>query len=145
MATNTPLFGEVNFLIASKFNHIKGLAYPVSKGEGGYFSTALNKDAIKDGIRQLLLTEKGERPMQPAFGVRLRTKLFEPLDPFSLSELEDDIRGAIRNYEPRINLKTLSVLEDKSPQNLDAHRIIITLNYTFKDAPFAVENLEIIV
>jgi len=145
MVINTPLFSEIDFLITSKISRIIGLNYPIVKGEGGYFSKESNTSLIKNNIRQLILTEKGERPMQPSFGVRLRTKLFEPLDNVTLGELQNDVEKAILQYEPRIIIKSLNVLEDKTATAKDLNRIIIKLVYSLKDAPIVTETLEIIV
>ena len=59
-----------------------GLDLPIRKSEGvdGYFaSTSTTVSAVKNNIRNLLLTNKGERYLQPDIGLNLRKFLFEQI------------------------------------------------------------------
>ena len=61
-----------------------GLDLPIRKSEGkeGYFaSTSTTIEAVKNNIRNLLNTHKGERLMQPNMGIGLRKYLFQQLTP----------------------------------------------------------------
>lgn len=60
--------------------------------------------AIKQAIKNLLLTNVGERPFQPALGSKIPRLLFEPLDFISSSMIKDEIRRVIGEYEPRVEL-----------------------------------------
>ena len=54
-----------------------GIDMPIRKSEGpeGYFaSTKTTVGSVKNNIRNLLQTEKGERLMQPNFGISLRKR-----------------------------------------------------------------------
>ena len=42
------------------------------------FSAVTNENAIKQSVRNLVLTSFGERPFQPNIGSRVRGLLFEP-------------------------------------------------------------------
>jgi phage baseplate assembly protein W len=57
--------------------------------------------AVKQAVKNLLLTNFGEKPFAPGFGANLRALLFELAD----SQIEDSIELAVRqtilNYEPR--------------------------------------------
>ena len=60
-----------------------GLRLPLTKGSDidGYFeSTNLTIDAVKENIRNLLLTRKGERVFNPELGVGLENLLFENIN-----------------------------------------------------------------
>ncbi len=60
-----------------------------------------NSEAIKRSVRNLILTNQGERFFRPQIGCNLDSLLFEPMG----AEVEDQmkllIETAIRNYEPR--------------------------------------------
>lgn len=60
--------------------------------------------AIKQAIKNLLLTNVGERPFQPALGSKIPRLLFEPLDYLSSSLIKDEIKRVIGTYEPRVEL-----------------------------------------
>ena len=55
------------------------------------FSAVTNENAIKQSIRNLVLTSFGERPFQPTIGSRVRGLLFEPFDVFMSEDLKDEI------------------------------------------------------
>lgn len=46
-------------------------------------SAVQNDNAIKQSIKNLVLTAPGEKPFQPNIGSRVRQLLFEPLDAFT--------------------------------------------------------------
>ena len=48
-----------------------------------------NENSIKQSIRNLILTQKGERLMQPDIGCEVFTLLFEPLDPMTADAVRD--------------------------------------------------------
>ena len=51
------------------------------------FSTLKNENAIKQSVRNLVMTTFGERPFQNDIGSRVRGMLFEPFDVFSAEDL----------------------------------------------------------
>ncbi len=63
-----------------------------------------NDVAIKQAIKNLVMTAPGEKPFQPAIGSRVRALLFEPLDPFTADAIQEEIINTIEQYEPRVIL-----------------------------------------
>jgi phage baseplate assembly protein W len=63
-----------------------------------------NEEAVKRSIRNLLLTDRGERLFNPTLGSDIRSLLFENFSPQTESTLRDYIETTINNYEPRANL-----------------------------------------
>jgi phage baseplate assembly protein W len=84
-----------------------------------------NETAIARSIRNIVLTNRGERLFNVNFGTDLRNSLFENMDDISISFLEDKISEAIRLYEPRVILNSVSVESDEISYELNA-----TINYT---------------
>jgi phage baseplate assembly protein W len=68
-----------------------------------------NEDAVKQAIRNLLMTNKYERPFQPSFGGNIRNYLFEPMSAVTQSGLQEEITSVITNYEPRVRLISVVV------------------------------------
>lgn len=58
-------------------------------------------DAVKRALRNLLLTDKGERPFNPDFGSNIKSILFEPSTDVVRRQLESLIRESIKNFEKR--------------------------------------------
>ena len=73
------------------------------------FSMVKNENAIKQSIRNLVLTGFGERPFQPTKGSRLRQMLFEPFDIFMAEELKEEIFNVITQFEPRVQINEVRV------------------------------------
>ena len=64
---------------------------------------------IKQSIKSLLLTRKGERLFNSDLGTQLADLLFEPLDFGTAAIIRDEIFSVIRNYEARIDIINLNV------------------------------------
>lgn len=78
--------------------------------------------AIKNAIRNLLVTNAFERPFQPSLGANLRGLLFEPADAITRIALKENIRKVITRYEPRVSIRNI-VINDMSDEN--AYSIIV--------------------
>ena len=63
-----------------------------------------DEDAVKEAIINLLLTDRGERLMQPAIGGNLRAMLSENITPGVLVMIEDQVRTTLDLYEPRAEI-----------------------------------------
>lgn len=72
--------------------------------------------AIKNSVRNLILTNRLERPFQPEIGCNLTKLLFEPADPITISLIKEDIINTIENYEPRVSLSNIQI-EDYADRN----------------------------
>lgn len=72
-------------------------------------SAVQNDNAIKQSIKNLVLTAPGEKPFQPNIGSRVRQLLFEPLDAFTADTVRDEIINTINQYEPRVRLTEVIV------------------------------------
>ena len=93
--------------------------------------------AIKQAIVNLLLTNKGERLMNPNYGSDIRRYLFEPLDYGTANQIKGNIRDTIERFEPRI-----SVIRLKASPNYDDNGFDITMTYSVRgtdDSPVTVD------
>ena len=71
-----------------------------------------DEDAVKESIKNLILTDRGERLMQPYIGGNIRAMLFENLTPGTLKLIEDRVTSTITTYEPRAQLIDVAVSSD---------------------------------
>jgi len=81
-------------------------AHPVT----GKVSVKKNADAVVGALKNLILTNRFERPYDPLFGADIRSRLFENFDPIEQVNIEEDIKTAIRNYEPRARISDVKVV-----------------------------------
>jgi len=72
-------------------------------------SVVKNDADIKQAVKNLLLTNQGERFFNPTLGGNLNALLFEPLDYGTAGSIEDEIRNVLRRYEPRVSVQSLYV------------------------------------
>jgi len=72
---------------------------------------ALKKDAdsVKQSIKNLILTNKGERLMQPDLGCKIRNLLFENFTPQTTITARQIITETIEKYEPRAELINIAI------------------------------------
>lgn len=134
-------YGDMQFAVSNRERVIKGLRWPPStQSPGGTFSNNYNKEAIKDGLIQLLLTSKGERPMRLDFGTDLRRSVFAPLDGQMVSNLRASIKSAIKKYEKRIVVRSLEI----TPQN-DNSQIDVSISFSIKDNVLDVDRVSLTV
>jgi phage baseplate assembly protein W len=83
-----------------------------------------NENAISRSIRNLILTQPGERFFNEKIGSGVSKSLFENMDQNSASIIEDEIKSTINNYEPRVELIRVIV----SP-NYDENEFNVTIQY----------------
>lgn len=60
--------------------------------------------AVKQAVKNLLLTNHGEKPFEPFYGANLQGLLFDLADDETAIDIEIAIRQAIATYEPRAGL-----------------------------------------
>ena len=82
-------------------------------------------EAIKRSVRNLLQTNKYERPFNPELGSGIRSLLFELVSPTTANVLELTIREVLENYEPRIIIDHVRIQGD-----IDRNGYHITLEFT---------------
>ena len=83
-----------------------------------------NETAIARSIRNLVLTQPGERFFNQNLGSKVNQSLFENIDDISASILRDEIRNTIVNYEPRVDLIDVVVTP-----NYDDYEFSVNVSY----------------
>ena len=87
------------------------------------FSVVKNENAIKQSMKNLVMTGFGERPFQPE---RLRQMLFENFDIFMLEELKEEIVNTLGRLEPRITVSQVNVnIDDDNNLEVEVEYVII--------------------
>ena len=87
----------------------------------------VSKDAsaIKQAIVSLLLTNKGERLMNPKYGSDIRSYLFEPLDYGTAAQIKGNIQSTIDRFEPRISISELKCVPNYNDNGFDVEMTYI--------------------
>ena len=76
-------------------------------------------DAIKRSVRNIVMTNKFERPFKPNFGGSIRNKLFELNTDRQLNRMRRNLAKEIEQLEPRVNNVNVVFGELEDSNNLD--------------------------
>ena len=121
-----------------------GLDLPVARqagGKDGYFGTTKTTiDAIKNDIKLLLITERGERLFQPFLGMNIRRFLFEQITDDTAIEIENDIVDTFQTWLPFVELRDIDV--DLGDQ--DRNKISINITFNIRSAPTELQSVGVV-
>lgn len=95
-----------------------GWKFPVSVDIDGKISMSEYETDIKEAIRIILGTAKGERIMHPDFGCGIHDFVFAPLNKATISLVENSVREGLTLWEPRIELINVEVISGASEGKL---------------------------
>ena len=82
-------------------------------------SKVVNENSIKQSIRNLILTNLGERLFQPNIGSNILYSLFEPNDVVTAENITFFIKSTISQNEPRAMLLEVNVYPDLNSFNVN--------------------------
>jgi phage baseplate assembly protein W len=92
--------------------------------KGPFKSTFTTKDQIKSNLINLLLTNRGERVMNPTFGCDIKRQLFQTITTELQQNIINIIVESVRIFIPEIQLLNVEVSPD-----IDSNSISITVDY----------------
>ena len=118
-----------------------GLKLPLQKSDSseGYFeSSTTSLEAVKENIRNLILTRKGERVMNPTLGLNLDEFLFENITEDVIYLIKEDLESTFKFWLPFIGLNDIDVIADES-KNL----IHIIIKFYMRNNPSQIESVQV--
>lgn len=85
------------------------------------FKTYLDEDAIKNSIRNIIMTKKGTVPGKPYFGSNIYNVIFELVTPLTLLVAKNYVTEALSEFENRIDLTSVDVnyIEEYNKMTID--------------------------
>ena len=89
---------------------------------------------IKRSVRNLVMTNRFEKPFHPEVASHVRDLLFEPFSPVTINLLRNRIETVLTNYEPRVTLTDVQV-EDPDFQKMDNNELNVRIFFTLKNDP----------
>ena len=118
-----------------------GIEFPLGRvtGGDGYFkSTKTTVESIKNNIRLLLQTHKGERVFQPNLGMDLRSLIFEPLTEDITIQIENNIVDVFSRWLPFVDLRSIQV-----DRRDDLNQVNINIDFNIRRAPNNLESVQV--
>ena len=120
-----------------------GIDFPfaIVPNKDGYFSTTKTTiESVKNNIRLLLQTQKGERIFQPNLGMNIRRFLFEQITEDTQVQIENDIVDTFATWLPFVELREIDI----DTSNQDKNQINIKLVFNIKRAPNTIESVGVV-
>ena len=90
-------------------------------------------EAVKRAVRNLILTNRFERPFHPEIGSDIRSLLFENMTPVVEVLLKDRIKETIDVYEPRADVTDIIVSGD-----MDRNEYRVQIEFRVLNVPDAI-------
>jgi hypothetical protein len=94
-------------------------------GPRGSLGMVSGDDAVRQAVLLLLSTRPGERVMRPNYGCNLNSLVFAPNDDTTAAIAIHNVRQALLQWEPRLDILTLKAQPDPEQPNV----LVILLKY----------------
>ena len=114
----------VSTLIGTRTKLYKDIDLTFANKPSGEIFKKEDAAAVKQAVKNLMLTNYFEKPFQPRFGANLREMLFDLADDDAEEDIEDRIKNAIGVFEPRA--RALNVTAIATP---DRNSIRVTVEF----------------
>ena len=98
-----------------------------------------NANAISRSIRNIVFTTPGEKFFNEDFGSDVSRSLFENIDDLTASNIRDQIRRSIINFEERVDLREVVVLP-----NFDGNAFDVIIRYDIVGADIPPQELQFV-
>jgi phage baseplate assembly protein W len=83
-----------------------------------------NEYAIAGAVRNIIMTNFGERRFTPKFGSDVLSQLFEPLDEMTAMNIKEEIITSLTNFEPRVKIDYVNVVP-----NIEQNGFNVTIRF----------------
>ena len=97
--------------------------------EDGYELNQTYKQLVRQNLKMLILTNPGERMMDPLFGVGMNTFLFEQNVPATYQLIASKIEEQVGRYMPFLEIENIHFLTPEDDESLDKNFVGITVAY----------------
>lgn len=87
-----------------------------------------NENSVKQSIRNLILTNLGERLFQPTIGSNIIHALFEPNDVITAENINSFVKSTINQNEPRATLLSVKVFPNPDYYSFNVNIIFSLIN-----------------
>lgn len=103
-----------------------GMSFPPRIDPGtGRFAVSAGSRSVKESVYLILMTNRGERWLEPGFGSRMMSYTFMDASPTVLKMLSDELREMLLRQEPRIGDVEVSI----SPEDRNG-TLLVDIGYT---------------
>lgn len=104
-----------------------GWAFPVKEKQGQIVLSRL-EDSVRESILLIVGTAKGERTMHPDFGCGIHELVFAPNDTTTAAQISFEVREALIDWEPRIEVMDV----ETTPDPAEGNKLLVNLKYRIR-------------
>ena len=108
-----------------------GITLPIQIGNTAFNQSFITADQIKSNIKNLLLTKRFERLMQPEFGSGIQELLFNMNDEMFADNLENTIVDTLSKWLPYVNVETINI--QQSNEFKDNNKVEVSVSFRVSD------------
>ncbi len=108
----------------------RGWKFPVELGKDDTISVSEHEEKIKESIRIILGTAKGERVMRPDFGCDIHNFVFAVINTTTLTQMESAVKKALILWEPRIEVSSVNARPARVSEGIIDIEIHYKIRYT---------------
>ena len=120
-----------------------GVLLPMSNSGYGFFAPSkTTREAALTNLKNLIMTIKGERPMQPTFGCDIHQWVFEPNAGDISIGVESSIKEAVEEWLPYVKIESVKV--DSSNADIDNNNLRVSVKYSITMMADTLEELTFI-
>ena len=106
-----------------------GMKFPPQIDPGtGRFSLSSGAQSVRESVYLILMTQRGERWLEPEFGSRILSYTFLDISPTTVTLLTNELRALLLEQEPRIS----DVQVELDPETREGC-LIFNLSYTITE------------
>lgn len=106
-----------------------GVIFPLQKGNAGYFNVSYKTiDQVHANLKNLLLTQKGEREMEPEFGCDIHRAVFQPINSNIEDFIQEKIEEAVLRWLPYVIINAVEF--DIKETNTDRNIVDMEITYS---------------
>lgn len=107
----------------------RGWSFPVRlQGREGAIRFSQYDEDVRESIRIILSTSKGERVMRPDFGCGIHELVFQVINTTTMTDIEDSVREALAAFEPRIDVLNVSTSSDPGLEG----KLSVSIDYVIR-------------
>ena len=107
-------------IVSSRNVAYKDIDLTFSPKPAGDIFKKVDADAVKQSVKNLLLTGRSEKPFQPNFGGDLGVALFELDTDYQPHDIGQQIAATIERYEPRARVLNINFVSNPERNEIRA-------------------------
>tara|TARA_Y100000004_G_C8886704_1_gene400121 strand:+ start:528 stop:1046 length:519 start_codon:yes stop_codon:yes gene_type:complete len=125
-----------------------GIDLPIRRGgdsDGFFATTSTTIEAVKNNIKNILNTEKGERFFQPNLGMGLRKFLFQNITDETTIGIQNEILDVLEYWLPFVEVRNIEVLTTNDDSSFSGATLNIKIIFNIKQDPNTLDSVQITV